>query len=140
VDATTSIATIKSLGFDNYASVQGVEEPTRKQLTVEVVRAVKLEALKCLEAINRAANGEVPSEVIGQGPNPSVLTDAAYWVALLITSGQLSLSRIRFVDKNAMPELQDALIDATTTLSYAWAQVLAGDMDDICEGLTEEMS
>jgi hypothetical protein len=34
--------------------------------------------------------------------------------------------------------VQTALVEATTTLSYAWAQVLAGDMDDICGGLKEE--
>jgi hypothetical protein len=130
VNLDAAIATIKRLGFDAHGLPDG-------QLTVAAIRAVTRQALDCLATISRAANGDVPSAVVGHRPNPAALSDAAYWVALLISGGLIALSRLQ--RRQPTSELVEALVEATTTLSYAWAQVLAGDIDDICEGLKEAL-
>jgi len=138
VDIAIAIEKLRTIGFDPYSSHAG--HTPGIALSVDEVRGVMRDALASLGVINRAANGEVPSKVIGLRPNPSVLSDAAYPVALLVSGGLLMLSRIRRNAKGgAIPGLEEALIEATTVLSYAWAQVLAGDMDDICDGFEQSL-
>jgi hypothetical protein len=36
-------------------------------------------------------------------------------------------------------ELHDALLKAVTTIAYAWAQVIAGDIVDLTDGLEHEL-
>lgn len=138
MDIATAIQKLRTIGFDEYSSHMGHTPGTA--LSIDDVRGVVHDALACLSVINRAANGDVPSKVVGVRPSPAVLSDAAYPVALLVSGGLLMLSRIRqSATGQSLAGFEDALIKATTVSSYAWAQVLAGDMDDICDGLEESL-
>ena len=87
----------------------------------------------CLKVANHELNGPVPSESVSVNRNRSVVSELAYSVSGIITSGlhyHRSWSRTGRIQSSVCNLLEDSIYK----IAYAWDQVLAGDMDDILEG------
>lgn len=89
--------------------------------------------LACLEAVNHRVNGPVPSARVDVRQDTSAIAEVAYPIACIVEAGLEShrrWSRDAIFDQS----LRDELEELVHRVSYAWCQVLAGDIDDLVEG------
>jgi hypothetical protein len=118
----------ESLIFCLYKAERNNQPPQIASLVEDVIQ--------CLEFVNKELNGPNPSETFGR-TNPAVLEQVSYPISGIIY-GILRHYRIwkqtSLFDKNNL----DTLLDAVLKISYAWDQVLAGDIDDLLEDLEWE--
>jgi hypothetical protein len=90
------------------------------------------DVLACLEAVNHRVNGPVPS-ARDVRQDTTAIAEVAYPVACIVEAGLEShrrWSREATFDQSVRDDLEE-LVHRT---SYAWCQVLAGDIDDLVEG------
>ena len=87
----------------------------------------------CLEVVNRQINGTVPSESTKRiDERDGVINDIAYSVSGIISSG-ISYFRQWSKEQHFTTEVRDELIEGIHRISFAWDQVLAGDIDELLE-------
>lgn len=89
--------------------------------------------LSCLESVNCELNGPTPSESIGY-QNSNVVADLSYVMASL----QSSLARHLVVWKQKdtfTSDEYDMIEQGNFVISHCWAQVLAGDIDNLREDI-----
>jgi hypothetical protein len=88
--------------------------------------------LACLEAINHQVNGPQPSTRTDP-QNTTAIAQMAYPIACIIEAG-LEFHRRWSLEATFDQSIRDELEELVHRVSYAWAQVLAGDIDDLVEG------
>ena len=94
------------------------------------------DVIHCLEFVNHELNGTNHSEFVGSA-NHVVLEQVSYPVSGIIS--KILLYYRKWQRSNLFSSsVHDALLDAVLKIAYAWDQVLAGDIDDILEGLDIE--
>ena len=88
--------------------------------------------ITCLRAVNTHFNGPDPDNRSGRADH-SRIHEVAYSISGIITGGlrqYLDWSGSSLVTENVLKEIGDSVL----RISYAWDQVLAGDVSDILEG------
>jgi hypothetical protein len=130
VEASEGIQRLRDLGFDDHANDLRVAPGSKRILDASFVRVQRNAILECLDAINRAANGPVPSERVAPHQNAKVIADAQYWVATILSQGMHVLATLK-ASRPADPILHDTLLAAVTAVADAWCGVLSGDIDDV---------
>jgi predicted component of type VI protein secretion system len=134
VETSEAIQRLQNLGFDDHASDLRVATGAKRILDASFVRVQRNSILECLEVINRAANGQVPSEQVGPRQNARVIADAQYWVSNIVSQGLHVLAALR-ASSPSDALLHDTLLAAVTAVADAWSHVLAGDIDDLSKEL-----
>jgi hypothetical protein len=132
------------LRLANHANLAGEQLPADESFAVVLgiasrrhappdLRAVLADIIACLEAVNHELNGPVPSESIG-GNKERDIAAVAYAVSGIVVYG---LQARRRWEREGLftPQDRDGLLEAVYRIAYAWDQVLAGDIDDILEGV-----
>jgi hypothetical protein len=128
----------------NHANLPGEQLPERESLVWVLwdagrsgvapdLKSLGSEILACLKAVNDQVNGPVPSARIGARQDTPAIVDVAYPISLILEAGLAAhrrWSREATFDQALRDELEELLHRA----SYAWCQVLAGDVDDLIEG------
>jgi hypothetical protein len=89
--------------------------------------------LACLQAINARLNGPVPSARIGPREDSTGIAELAYPIACIIEAG-LESHRRWSREATFDQAIRDELLGLLHRVSYAWSQVLAGDIDHLLEG------
>jgi hypothetical protein len=128
----------------NHANLPGVRFPETGSLAWVLWNAdrrrlapdlgpIGSDPLSCLEAINLRLNGPVPSTRVGIREDSHTIAEVAYSMACILESG-LRYHRRWTREAAFTQEIRDELEDLLHRVSYAWCQVLAGDMDDVLEG------
>jgi hypothetical protein len=86
----------------------------------------------CLEAVSDRVNGPVPSARIDR-QDTTAIAEVAYPIACIVEAGLEShrrWSREAIFDQSIRDELEELV----HRVSYAWCQLLAGDIDNLVEG------
>jgi hypothetical protein len=125
---------MQSLGFDDRASDLRVATGAKRILDPSFVRVQRNAILECLEVVNRAANGDVPSQRMGPRQNDQVIADAQYWVSNIVSQGLHVLAALRASSPNDAL-LHDTVLAAVTAVADAWSCDLAGDIDNLSKEL-----
>ena len=89
--------------------------------------------LACLEPVNHRVNGPVRSARIDVRQDTTAIAEVAYPIACIVEAGLEShrrWSREATFDQSIRDELEELV----HRVSYAWGQVLAGDIDNLVEG------
>jgi hypothetical protein len=89
--------------------------------------------VRCLEVVNREWHGPLPSKSFAQVGVPGIV-EVAYAVSGIIVEGLRYLRRWER-DRLFGPHERDALAEAVHRVAYAWDQVLAGDVENLLEGI-----
>jgi hypothetical protein len=93
--------------------------------------------LSCLEAANVQLNGPVPLErAVGPRQDSTAIVEVAYPIALIVEGG-LKYHRRWSRDAIFTQAFRDDLEKLVHRVSFAWCQVLAGDIDDLLEGFPD---
>ncbi|MGC4027293.1 MAG: hypothetical protein QM696_00270 [Steroidobacteraceae bacterium] len=134
MEASEAIQRLQNLGFDDHASDLRVATGAKRILDASFVRVQRNSILECLEVINRAANGGVPSEQVEPRPNAQVIADAQYWMSHIVSQGLHVLAALRASSPNDTL-LHDTLLAALMAVADAWSSILAGDIDSLSKEL-----
>jgi hypothetical protein len=125
----------KSFSSENESLIFCLYKAERNNQPPQIASLVE-DVIHCLELVNKELNGPNPSETFRR-TNPAVLEQVSYPISGIIYGimrHYRSWKQSGLFDRNIL----DALLDAVLKISYAWDQVLAGDIDDILEGLDIE--
>lgn len=128
----------------NHSNFPGTNLPEQKSFVWQLWRADKTglapnldlcdDVIACLEIVNCVLNGPFPSESTTRLQHKQLPADVVYAISGIISAGlrfHREWSRNGRIDSSICRSLEDA----TYRIAYAWEQVLAGDIDDILEGL-----
>ena len=116
----------------SFAVVLRKATQTRSSPAVDSLAA---DIIVCLEEVNRELNGPKPSENKGRA-SERVIIEVAYFVSGIVTVGLRHL--LQWSGESLFEQRdRDALTDAVYRVAFAWDQVLAGDVDDILQGILE---
>jgi hypothetical protein len=118
----------QSLVYCIYLAEQSIQPPHIEHLVEDVIQ--------CLEQVNQELNDANPSESVSNA-NHVVLSHVSYPISGIIC--KMLLVHRKWQQNNLFKSnVHDTLLDAVLKIAYAWDQVLAGDIDDILEGLDRE--
>jgi hypothetical protein len=134
MDASEAIQRLQDLGFDDFSGDRRVADGAKRVLDASFVRVQRNAILNCLDIINLAANGDVPSASTGRRHNEQTIADAQYWVSTILSKGLHVLAKLRASNPSDVL-LHDTLLAAITTIADAWSHVLAGDIDNLSKEL-----
>jgi hypothetical protein len=115
----------ESLGWVLWNATRTGTKPNLAPLLADIIA--------CLEVVNHELNSPIPSESKGQ-MTEAVIAEVAYSVSGILVDG-LRYHR-QWVRESLFEDAdRGALADAVFRIAFAWDQVLAGDIDDIMEGV-----
>jgi hypothetical protein len=125
----------RSFSSENESLIYGLYQANRTNISPMIEPLVD-DVIKCLEIVNFEINGSKPSMNINRA-NQAALVDVSYPISGIICD---ILIYYRRWQRNNLYSIiiQDSLLDAAIKVSYAWDQILAGDIDDLLEGLELE--
>jgi hypothetical protein len=90
------------------------------------ILALLHDVIKCLGCVNLAINGKQPSETPNSGKEMSIDRWLCYSVTCLL---EIQLGALR--SPKTDPKLVKTILAIAHRISYAWACVLAGDIDEV---------
>jgi hypothetical protein len=125
----------RSFSSENESLIYGLYQANRTNISPMIEPLVD-DVIKCLEIVNFEINGSKPSMNINRA-NQAALVDVSYPISGIICD---ILIYYRRWQRNNLYSIiiQDSLLDVAIKVSYAWDQILAGDIDDLLEGLELE--
>jgi hypothetical protein len=125
----------RSFSSENESLIYGLYQANRTNISPTIEPLVD-DVIKCLEIVNFEINGSKPSVNINRA-NQAALVDVSYPISGIICD---ILIYYRRWQRNNLYSIiiQDSLLDVAIKVSYAWDQILAGDIDDLLEGLELE--
>jgi hypothetical protein len=129
--------------LENHANFPGSDDSLAPSSIIAILRLAEqsgtlanieqhaADVVQCLQVANLELNGEKPSES-SSGMKSSVPLTLAYCVSGIL-SGSIAFHR-RWAKKTLFPvEELESLEASVHMISYAWDQLLAGDIDDLQE-------
>jgi hypothetical protein len=118
-------ANLPGSGPDNESLGLAVWYISRERPTLEVLARLFDDVVQCLECVNLALNGPVPSET----PNSHKQLHVDRWLAYAVAS--LLDILIKSLNRDLGPQQYDIILSMTKSVSIAWTCVLAGDVDQL---------